>query len=52
MAIVGALVVDTHAVDLTAAVVDPSDHRPTQMQIDPHELPSDSDTVTHGDLPS
>ena len=46
------VVVDPHTLDLTTTIVDPRDHRTAQMQIDAHELPSNSDTVTHGGLPS
>jgi len=36
---------------LVAVIIDPSDHRPMQMQIDSDNLPT-SDTVAHGGLPS
>jgi hypothetical protein len=45
------VVVDPDPAQLGALGVDPSDHRPVQMQIDSDDLPT-SDTVAHGGLPS
>lgn len=42
---------DAHPAQLIAGIVLPGDHRPVQVQVDPHEPPPNRDTVAHGGLP-